>query len=155
MVILDERERELHFEHKMWNVLTPNSSQKSSIDDLVKLITRIADEDELEEHIYIYASGSLVYSAIEAGVKSFANALFVEDVNLSEDELCKINTLLEGVETTPILYICGETSTTQKLKKVALESYVRVRSFACESVFDSKEQRVKEVMDMLAKESSA
>ena len=155
MVILDEYERALHFEHKMWNVLTPNLDQKSSTADLVELITQIANEDELEEHIYIYATGSLVYEAIEAGVRSFANALFLEDVNLSEDELLKITRLFEEVKTTPILYICGKTATTELVKKIATASYVRVRSFACESLFDSKEQRIKEVMDMLAKESSA
>ena len=80
-----------HFEHKMWNVLTPIDNfgyenrgsgwlgEKGDFfvkDLLQKLIHEIAEEYECEDHIYLYGSSMGGYGAILHGILCKANAVY-------------------------------------------------------------------------------
>jgi hypothetical protein len=93
IVILDEKAKDevAHFEHKMWNVLTPvddfGYKNRGSCwlgedgdffvkDLLQKLIHEIAEEYECEDHIYLYGSSMGGYGAILHGILCKANAVY-------------------------------------------------------------------------------
>lgn len=95
IVILDDKNKTepIHFEHKMWNVLTPiypsESENKNSFwlgengdsfvkELLQKLIQQIAEEYECEDHIYLYGSQRSGYGAILHGILCKANAVYVD-----------------------------------------------------------------------------
>ena len=82
-----------HFEHKMWNVLTPLDNfgyenrgscwlgEKGDFfvkDLLQKLIHEIAEEYECEDHIYLYGSSMGGYGAILHGILCKANAVYAQ-----------------------------------------------------------------------------
>ena len=93
IVILDDKNPDdpIHFEHKMWNVLTPlyhsESLNRESYwlgeekdhfvkDLLQRLIQEIAEAYECEDHIYLYGSNISGYGAILHGILSKANAVY-------------------------------------------------------------------------------
>lgn len=93
IVILSEegKAEATHFEHKMWNVLTPLDNfgyenrgscwlgEKGDFfvkDLLQKLILEIAEEYECEDHIYLYGSSMGGYGAILHGILCKANAVY-------------------------------------------------------------------------------
>jgi len=93
IVILDEKNRTeaTHFEHKMWNVLTPlyysEFENRDSywlgdkgdyfVKDLLQnLIQEIAEAYECEDHIYLYGSELSGYGTILHGILCKANAVF-------------------------------------------------------------------------------
>lgn len=93
VVILDEEgsSEAKHFEHKMWNVLTPldNFGYKNRgscwlgekgdffVKDLLqKLIHEIAEAYECEDHIYLYGNSMGGYGAILHGILCKANAVY-------------------------------------------------------------------------------
>ena len=95
VLLHDQGESEpLHFEHKMWNVLTPLDTfgyAKSGtcwlgekgdcfVRDLLQaLIHQIAQEYECEDHIYLYGDSIGAYGAILHGILCSANAVYACD----------------------------------------------------------------------------
>jgi len=114
IVILDEKAT--HFEHKMWNVLTPLDPFVSENKDLLEeLIHKIAEEYECEDHIYLYGSGMGGYVAILHGMLCGANAVYADAprIRLSQisdnDTPTKENDLtyfLNATDTFPVFYLC-------------------------------------------------
>jgi len=111
VILDDERGTEAtHFEHKMWNVLTPIDDfgdenggscwlgEKGDFfvkDLLQELIKKISQEYECEDHIYLYGSSIGGYGAILHGILCKANAVYahapyirLHDTNTKMKELC-------------------------------------------------------------------
>ncbi|MBN2816929.1 MAG: hypothetical protein JXQ67_09610 [Campylobacterales bacterium] len=153
MIILDEKETHLHFEHKMWNILTPIVESQQKLQLLCKSVEEIAFEHELEEHIYTYASGHKAYTALYCAFQCSVNALFLDTPIISLEEISHLEEVVSKVNQVPIVYICNNNST--ELESFLNSFRVQVRFELCETLYTSKESRVKEIMDMLAKESSA
>ena len=147
IVILDEegRSQPTHFDYKMWNVLTPldhfGYENKGSCwlgengeffvkDLLQKLIHKIAEEYECEDHIYLYGSSTGGYGAILHGMlckanavyayaprirlqktdntdtkmKQFYNAIFAQTVSKEND----LTHFLNSNASFPIFYLCND-----------------------------------------------
>jgi len=114
VVILDEKAT--HFEHKMWNVLTPLDPFGSENKDLLQeLILKIAEEYECEDHIYLYGSGMGGHEAILHGILCGANAVYAEapsirvSQTIDSDTPTKENDLtyfLNETDTFPVFYLC-------------------------------------------------
>ncbi|WP_373031264.1 alpha/beta hydrolase family protein [Sulfurovum sp.] len=109
IVILDDegKAQERHFEHKMWNVLTPLDNfgyeNKGScwlgekgdffVKDLLQhLIHEIAEEYECEDHIYMYGSSMGGYGAILHGILCKANAVYAHAPYIRLQETNNANT---------------------------------------------------------------
>jgi len=103
----DEKSQATHFEHKMWNVLTPLDNfgyeNKGSCwlgekgdffvkDLLQKLIHDIAEEYECEDHIYLYGSSMGGYGAILHGILCKANAVYADAPHIRLQETNNANT---------------------------------------------------------------
>ena len=97
-----------HFEHKMWNVLTPLDNfgyeNRSSCwlgekgnffvkDLLQKLILEIAEEYECEDHIYLYGSSMGGYGAILHGILCKANAVYAHAPHIRLQEIHDADTV--------------------------------------------------------------
>lgn len=132
IVILDEKAT--HFEHKMWNVLTPldyfGYEDKASYwlgekgdffvkDLLQELIQKIAEEYECEDHIYLYGNSIGGYGAILHGILCRANAVYAHaphirlhetntsDIHAKENDLTNF---LNATDPFPIFYLCDDGS---------------------------------------------
>ncbi len=116
IVILDEEAT--HFEHKMWNVLTPlDHSVYENKALLQALIEQIAEEYECEDHIYLYGSGIGGYGAILHGILCGANAVYADaprirleetngaDTSTKENDL---TSFLNATDSFPIFYLCED-----------------------------------------------
>ena len=114
IVILDENAT--HFEHKMWNVLTPLDYFGSKNKDLLQeLIEQIVEEYECEDHIYFYGSGMGGYGAILHGILCGANAVYADrpcirlqktsdgDTSTKENDLTHF---LNATDPFPVFYLC-------------------------------------------------
>jgi hypothetical protein len=114
IVILDENAT--HFEHKMWNILTPLDHFGSENKDLLQeLIEQIAEEYECEDHIYFYGSGMGGYGAILHGILCGANAVYADrpcirlqktsdgDTSIKENDLTHF---LNATDPFPVFYLC-------------------------------------------------
>ncbi len=114
IVILDEEAT--HFEHKMWNVLTPVDPFGSENKDLLQsLIQKFAEEYECEDHIYLYGSGMGGYGAILHGILCGANAVYADAPRIrvqqtsDGDRTTKENDLthfLNDTDSFPVFYLC-------------------------------------------------
>ncbi len=114
IVILDENTT--HFEHKMWNVLTPLDHFGSENKDLLQeLIQKIAEEYECDDHIYLYGSGMGGYGAILHGILCGANAVYADAPRIrlqqtsDSDTPTKENDLthfLNATDPFPVFYLC-------------------------------------------------
>ncbi|UPT78190.1 hypothetical protein MN086_03360 [Sulfurovum sp. XGS-02] len=114
IVILDEKAT--HFEHKMWNVLTPLDHFGSENKALLqKLIEQIAEEYECEDHIYLYGSGMGGYDALLQGILCRANAVYADAPRIRLEETKGTNTpakendltnFLNGTDAFPVFYLC-------------------------------------------------
>lgn len=125
IVILDDKNADdpIHFEHKMWNVLTPlyhsDSQNRESNwigedkDLLQRLIQEIAEANECEDHIYLYGSGISGYDAILHGILCKANAVYAHtphiklqmpDFGLKSKEN-DLTHLLNSTDRFPIFYL--------------------------------------------------
>jgi len=115
-----------HFEHKMWNVLTPLDSftdKKNGaywlgeegdffVKDLLQsLIRQISQECECEDHIYLYGSGMGGYGAILHGVLCKANAVYAHTPQVrlrgTGHKEYDLSSLLNDTDPFPIFYLCG------------------------------------------------
>ncbi|GIT97245.1 hypothetical protein [Sulfurovum sp. TSL1] len=113
IVILDEETT--HFEHKMWNVLTPLGHFGSENKDLLQtLIEQIAEEYECEDHIYLYGRGMDGYGAILHGILCGANAVYAHAPRIRLEETKGADTLsqendltnfLNATDTFPVFYL--------------------------------------------------
>ena len=84
LIVLDfqTRPQTRNLEYKMWNILTPIINFEDNTKDLLqKLIYKIADEYECEDHIYVYGSYEAVLHA----------------------KLCKVNTVYAYTKQTKII----------------------------------------------------
>lgn len=104
VILHDQGESKVtHFEHKMWNVLTPVDTfgfeNKGSCwlgeegdffvkDLLQQLIYQIIQEYECEDHIYICGNGMGGYGAILHGTLCKANAIYTDNPYIKLQETC-------------------------------------------------------------------
>lgn len=149
----------LHFEYKMWNVLTiVDSVTEASEGVLQKLIKDLAEEYECEEHIYLFGVEEGAYNTLLHGVLSQANAVYtlmprVNDGSFTSKErtLCR---RLNSVDSFPIFYLSyrddevtkddesSEFLTTCKTHKIACELKRHSNIYDVEMMF-------KKALDML------
>jgi hypothetical protein len=128
IVILDDKNTDepIHFEHKMWNVLTPfypsESQDRESYwvgeykDLLQRLIRETAEAYECEDHIYLFGSEISGYGAILHGILSKANAVYAHapHIRLEEPNFTlgskesDLTHLLNSADHFPIFYLGTE-----------------------------------------------
>lgn len=116
IVILDESAT--HFEHKMWNVLTPLDPFGDENKDLLQeLIQKFAEAYECEDHIYLYGSGKGGYGAILHGILCGANAVYADAPRIRSQETKGAETsaeendltyFLNATDTLPVFYLCED-----------------------------------------------
>ena len=145
----DETTEDINFEYKMWNMLTPvytsDENEYSWFKDLLQaLIEKIAEDNECEEHIYLYGTESGAYGAILHGILSRANAVFAQTPLLDSSD---ISNLLNSKDSYPIFYLCAsETKVfTDACKKHEIKCH---QDFCPEPKKDDEKHILKEVLDM-------
>jgi hypothetical protein len=160
----DDKEEVLHFEYKMWNVLTPINSdgynEKSSFakELLQKLIERVADEYECEDHIYVYGSGKSANGAIAHGLLCHANAIWARDPKIGVNEIDLINSFKMKYNSL-IIYLCDSEENVQS--SVSDESKIFIEACKHNNIKVDKEfypkpnsdntSMLKKVLDMFEK----
>lgn len=154
VVVLEDEEKtaDMNFEYKMWNMLTPiypsNKKEDSWAKDLLqKLIKKIAEDLECEEHIYIYGSSMQGYRAILHGILGKVNALFADTSHINKADITDLSNFLNAKDSFPIFYLCaGETKVfADACKKHGLICHL---DFCPESKEDNEKHILKEVLDM-------
>lgn len=144
-------------------------------DLLQKLIKNISEEYECEDHIYLYGSSMGGYGAILHGMLCNANAVYAHNPHISvrekhlTDTVTKENDLYNFLNPTddfPIFFLCEEADSLADTREPHIEneitSFVNVckkydityRLDPCPKSGNSKEQEIKEVLDMLERVSS-
>lgn len=165
----------LHFEYKMWNVLTPldnfGDEGKASCwlgekgdfyvkDLLQKLIKQIAEEYECEDHIYMYGNSTGGYGAILHGILCKANAVFTHtprirllDTNSKESDLTN---LLNPTDSFPIFYLCDNENNledeTAYFTDACKKNAIKVHLDFCPKSGDTEDYVLKKVLDMFERE---
>lgn len=157
IVILEEsiQKDTLHFEYKMWNVLTPTSnsckSLKCYIELLCQIIKELSEEYGCEEHIYIYADGAKVSSGMLLALHIKAHTLFLHKPELSPQDKKELNDLLPLNKNAFLTYIShGEDE--YKLLKSLFQEYNKELSIELLDMEDpDKTVHLKSILDMLEK----
>jgi len=139
IVILDTQD--VHFEYKMWNVLTPIGDVYDK-NLLQKLISEIVDENECEEHLYFYGGAQ----AVLHGVLSKAHAVYTKEFVDNN-----LDSLFNSKDAFPIFYLCDKKS--QGISFVeACEKYdICLHLDKCIKVEDDESSLIKKVLDMCEK----
>ena len=172
----DQTTDPLHFEYKMWNILTPLDDFKWGDKDscyrdeegvfahqklLQKLIKKIADEYECEDHIYMYGSFIGGYAAILNGILCNANAVYayapciqLEDKERGNRDL---TSLLNSTDRFPIFYICNAVddnthNETSYFEEACRKNNIRVNRNFCPEPKDDESYCLKKVLDMFERE---
>lgn len=164
VVILPDKNRAdaLHFEYKMWNVLTPIDTYSEDAkhtcwlgekDDhftkelLQELIEQKADELECEDDIYMYGSSMGGYGAILHGVLCKANAVFAHKPYKVQD----LNKLLNATDSFPIFYLCNNESKNSEIHSFANECNrhnIKAHLDFCPESGNDEKHRLKKVLNM-------
>lgn len=163
-----------HFEHKMWNVLTPivdlddnnrglcwlGKEDDFYVKELLQeLIHQTCEEYECEDHVYLYGKDAGGYGAILHGVLCQANAVYASSpqirlaqINAYESDL---SNLLSSKETFPIFYLCGSSANdeTAYFFDACKKHDVKLRLDQCSSSEDEV-QALKEVLNFFEKMAS-
>jgi len=180
VVILDEKEKAeaLNFEYKMWNVLTPiddfghensgacwlGDKEDFFVKDLLqKLIEKIADEYECEDHIYLYGNSAGAYGAILHGILCKANAVFagspqirLSQANYAEATEHDLSDLLNPKDSFPIFYLCDDKACVESsvgdeiayFADACKKHGVRVHLDFCPDAGEDESHILKKVLDM-------
>lgn len=105
LIIIFSKEVSLHFEHKMWNVLTiaknVTFSQLEADQNIVNLVLDIVDEYECEEHIYIYGDNVCSDKALYYATVLRANSVYTKVKGLTN----AVNISVDVTHPTPIFYL--------------------------------------------------
>lgn len=170
----------LHFEYKMWNVLTPLDSfgtenrgsfwlgEKGDYfvkDLLQKLIQQISEEYECEDDIYLYGNSIGGYGAILHGILCKANAVYAHSpriklVDSNQPDTLKENDLtrfLNPTDSFPIFYVCDNADSGMKDETAyfvdACQKYgLNIRLDFCPDKGEDKISFLKKVLDMFERE---
>lgn len=170
----------LHFEYKMWNVLTPldtfgvenrgscwlGEDRDFFVKDLLqKLIQQISEEYECEDDIYLYGSSIGGYGAILHGILCKANAVYAHSprirlINTNQSDTLKENDLthfLNRKDDFPIFYLCDNANSNVEDETVyfvdACKKHdIEVRLDFCQTVGESPNHLLKKVLDMFERE---
>ena len=177
----EEKADALHFEYKMWNVLTPldnfgtdNSSscwlgEKGDFfvkELLQQLIKQVAEEYECEDDIYLYGSAIGGYGAILHGILCKANAVYAHTprirlLDISEtDTVVKENDLsnfLNPRDSFPIFYLCDKIDSNLEDETAyfvdACQKYgISVHLDFCPNSGEDANHILKKVLDMFERE---
>jgi hypothetical protein len=102
----------VHFEYKMWNVLSPllPVDDEQNIRELQSLVTQMVQEYECEEHIYFYGREKRAARAMFHGLLNHANAVVAHHPDVQEFfDLIKT----QKYESETIFYICFDEKTSE------------------------------------------
>jgi hypothetical protein len=181
VVILHGKEKTdaLHFEYKMWNVLTPIDNfgydnrgsywlgEKGDFfvkDLLQELIKQISEEYECEDDIYLYGNSIGGYGAILHGILCKANAVYThtprirlldtEEFDSKENDL---SNFLNSTDSFPIFYLCDNTDFSLKdettyFVDACKQHNIKVKLDFCPKSQDDEDQVLKKVLDMFERE---
>lgn len=170
----------LHFEYKMWNVLTPLDSfgtenrgscwlgEKGDFfvkDLLQKLIQQISEEYECEDDIYLYGNSIGGYGAILHGILCKANAVYAHSpriklVDSNQPDTLKENDLtrfLNSTDSFPIFYVCDNADSGMEDETAyfvdACQKYgLNIHLDFCPDKGEDKISLLKKVLDMFERE---
>lgn len=159
----EEKPEVLHFEYKMWNVLTPIDDFRYENKDLLQeLIKQIAEEHECEEHIYLYGSSTGSYGAILLGILCNANAVFVHTPRIrllnTNSEQSDLTNLLNPTDSFPIFYLCDNESSpeddTAHFANACKKNGIKVDLDFCPKSEENEKHRLKEVLNFFERVAS-
>jgi len=151
VVILDDalKDKVLHFEYKMWNVLTivledPSQGQRDQ-NVIQNLIAEICEGYECEEHLYLYGRGKYGVCAIIQGIISDANALYTEKLepSLSDKRLLEV---LNDKHSYPIVYLSEEDEKTEGFDLLNQHDGIKVHLRSPEA-FDDEVNQLKATLN--------
>lgn len=175
----EEKTDALHFEYKMWNVLTPIDNfgydntasywlgEKGDFfvkDLLQELIKQISEEYECEDDIYLYGSSIGGYGAILHGILCKANAVYAhtprirlldtEELDSKENDL---SNFLNSTDSFPIFYLCDNTDfsledETAYFADACKQHNIKVKLDFCPNSQDDEDHVLKKVLDMFERE---
>lgn len=156
VIILDDgcNDEPIHFEYKMWNVLTlvVNSYDENTFLAHINTIKEIVQEYECENHVYIYANATKAYEALKYTFVCQAGTVYLDkvdkDLNFTQD----IGSIIENTKSFPKVYLSVDDSSSSEymmfdnLKKYSSDIYLDTLDKDLES-----EDRIQNILDMLAK----
>ena len=175
----EEKTDALHFEYKMWNVLTPIDNfgyenrgscwlgEKGDFfvkDLLQKLIKKISEEYECEDDIYLYGSSIGGYGAILHGILCKANAVYAHtprirllDTEELESKENDLSNFLNSTDSFPIFYLCDNTDfrledETAYFVDACKQHNIKVKLDFCPKLPDDEGHVLKKVLDMFERE---
>ncbi|PHR53636.1 MAG: hypothetical protein COA44_15125 [Arcobacter sp.] len=172
VILHDEKSTQApHFEYKMWNVLTPIDNfeyenkgacwlgEKGDFfvkDLLQELISKIVEEYECEEHIYLYGSGMGGYGAIVHGILCKANAIYVKATRIRLEEMTSkesdLSNFLNPSDSFPIFYICGNEgplkSEIEQFIDRCKQNKIKFHLDRCIKSEDNEMETIKEILKM-------
>ena len=153
IVILSSKEssQTLNFEYKMWNVLTivdnftyENKDDISLHKLLQNLILQVAEDNDCEDHVYLYGSAEQGYGAIVHGILASANAVYA-DITSKENDLCD---LLNPTDSFPIFYLGNNKEEVMSFTHVCKKNKIKFELDFSLLPQDSELHRLKKVLDM-------
>ncbi|MEA1880304.1 MAG: hypothetical protein U9N11_06650, partial [Campylobacterota bacterium] len=143
-----------HIEYKMWNILTvENNVASNNQEELQKLIKRLVEEHECEEHIYFYGTKTGGYTAMLHAVLSHSNALYAYNPQMTDIEEHNLSTLMNTVDVFPIFYLCNTQNTMQmnSFIETCKEKHIILNLKHCPKSAYSAVKNVQEVLDFLSR----
>ncbi len=144
VVILDERVKE--FEYKMWNVLIVKEKiTVQNRETLQKLIEKISQEYECEDHIYFYSSLLNANETILNAILCSANALFTEGLSTENN----LSNLLNNKDSFPVFYLCANKNI--EFIKACQDYGIRYHLDFCPDLQNDTSSRLKKVLDRFEK----
>jgi len=152
IVILDTTGAGVHFEYKMWNVLTiKDSLSLKESHSLIGLIKNYSEEHECEDHIYIYAKETSLYRTLLYALESMTHSLYLDAPNLLDSDIGALKKLKGMYKIFPKIYLSyplkNKTSTDTLLKSAKISFQKQPPKIS----YENSEKRLQEVLDMLAK----
>jgi hypothetical protein len=152
----------IHFEYKMWNVLTPldcYTDKDINIDYmghkgdmLQELIDHIAKKYECEDHIYLIGSGWGAYGVILHGLMCKANAIYAPIPQIKEPHMQTFRSIFKeklSDKRSPIMYLCPsgtEDDTVNYFFRLCTEHGIKADLNFCPEAIGYKEETLKEVL---------
>ncbi|HIC42778.1 MAG TPA: hypothetical protein EYO73_00325 [Sulfurimonas sp.] len=166
IIILDDEAT--HFEYKMWHVLSPIHDKKYLLntDLLQELIRQVIEDNECEDHIYLYGSGRGAYEAILQGIACKANAVYIQDLSLRLEGISSkknnLSSLFNPTDSFPIFFLCKKEDSIKNNVEDQIEYFVDIckkhgikhHIDRCIHAGDDEGKTIKEVLNMLERMTS-
>lgn len=149
VILSDSQQENLHFEYKMWNILSVSMADlhEDNMPLLSELISQSVEEYECEEHVYIYALGDAAYTALYQGLRHEVNAVYLKESRNLDGTSSSLAKICEGKTTLPLVYWCDEKPSFEVLE--VFNAQVSQRKFCVNE--ENEEVYAQKVLNFLEK----